>query len=202
MKFLSSAAIVHRSAPSTPLKKVGVGLFVFFLLLGCFTSCKQRQEDILAGIKKNVTKIDDNLRKYTRKEVDDLTSRVPGNVTGYYRDNEVKRVDASRFTDTNRKFTQYYFDDGMLIYAIEENYTYNKPMSYTEDVARANKDSVWYDDKKTTMQLNRYYFRKNKLIKWINANDVDMPVNDIDFINKESLIWAEAAILLKELKEQ
>jgi hypothetical protein len=180
--------------------KKSIALLV--MILTCLFSCKQRQEDILAGIKKNVGKINDNLKTYTRKEVEDLTSRTPGNVTGYYRDNEVKRVDASRFTDTSRKFTQYYFDDGMLIYVMEQNFVYNKPMTYTEEVAKANKDSVWYDDKKTRLLVNRFYFNKNKLVKWINADNTDMPVNDIDFINRESIVWAEAAILLKELKEQ
>jgi hypothetical protein len=52
------------------------------------------------------------------------------------------------------------------------------------------------------MEISRFYFYKNKLIKWIDADNSDMPVNTQEFTNKQSLLWAESAILIKELNEE
>lgn len=172
------------------------------LLIVCFSSCKRKQEDILADIKNKYAQINNKLKDYTLKQVDDITSRANGTITGYYRDDEVKKVISEQYTDTCRTFTQYYFDDGMLIFVVQQDFVYNKPVTYTEDVARSHNDTVWYDDKKTKMEISRFYFNKNKLIKWTDPQNSDMPVNNEEFTNRQSLIWAQTVILLKELKEQ
>jgi hypothetical protein len=91
----------------------------------------------------------------------------------------------------------------MLIFVTRQEYIYNKPQYYTEEKAIENNDTVWYDDKKTVLQMSRFYFNKNKLIKWIDGanNGEDVAVNKPEFTNKESSLWAETVILLKQLKE-
>jgi hypothetical protein len=91
----------------------------------------------------------------------------------------------------------------MLIYVVRQEYVYNKPQSYDEDYAKANNDTEWYDDKETRLEVSKFYFDKNKLIKWINGSNQneDVAPNDPDFTNKESSIWAETVILIKQLKE-
>jgi len=178
-------------------------LSLVLLTFFCFSACKQKQEDILTDIKKKAEEIDGSLKKYTKRQVDDLTSLTGGNITGYYRDEEVKKVYAQHFGEKGRTFTDYYFDDGMLIFIYRQEYIYNKPLYYTEELARSNNDSDWYDDKKTQLQVSRFYFHKNKLIKWIDGADSgnDVAVNKPDFTTKESSLWAETVILLKQLKE-
>ncbi len=177
-------------------------LTLLFLSLLCFSSCKRKQADILADIRKNYTEINNNLKDYTRKQVDDITSAINGSITGYYRDDEIKKINSEHYSDTCRTFSEYYFDDGMLIFIIRQNYVYNKPRTYTEEKAKANNDSVWYDDKKTRLEISRFYFDKNKLIKWLNPDNIDIPVNTAEFINMQSALWAETVILIKQLKEQ
>ncbi len=174
-------------------------LLVSFIFI---SSCKQKQENVLADIKKNYAEINAKLKDYTRKQVDDITSPGAGSITGYYRDDEIKKITAQRYTDTNRVFSDYYFEDGMLIFVVEQDFVYNKPVSYTEEVAKLNNDSVWYDDKQTRMQVSRFYFHKNKLIKWLNADNIDVPVNNSGFDNKQSELWAQAVVQIKQLKEQ
>lgn len=182
--------------------KKSLGFLVLLLVTAMsFTSCKQKQEDVLAGIKKEYTKINEKLKDYTPKRVDDITSQAGGTINGFFRDDEVKKILAEHFTDTCRTFTEYYFDDGMLIYMVKQNYVYNKPVSYTEEKAKANNDSVWYDDKKTKLEISKFFFNKNKLIKWVAPGNVDVPVNSPDFAEKESILWAETIILLKQLKD-
>ena len=175
---------------------------IIFLSLVCFSSCKRKQEDVLADIRKKYAEINNKQKDYTRKQVDDITSVGAGTISGYYRDDEVKKIVGEHFTDTCRTFTECYFDDGMLIFVVKQNFVYNKPMTYTEEKAKALGDSVWYDDKKTRMEISRYYFHKNKLIKWIDHDNADVPVNTSQFTDRQSLIWAETVILIKQLKEQ
>lgn len=175
---------------------------LLLLLVISFSSCKRKQEDILADTKKTVEEINKGLQKLTKKQVDDITSATGGTITGYYRDEEVRKIYAEHFGDKSRVFTEYYFDEGMLIYVVKQEFIYNKPQSYTEEAARSFNDTVWYDDKKTKLEISRFYFNNNKLIKWINGDNIDVPVNNPDFTDKESAIWAEAVTLIKELKEE
>ncbi|MCW3123869.1 MAG: hypothetical protein JWQ38_3361 [Flavipsychrobacter sp.] len=177
-------------------------LIILLLSVIGFASCKKKQEDVLAGIKKHTAEINNKLKDYTLKKVDDITSPGGGHISGYYRDDEIKKITAQHFSDSNRVFTDYYFDEGMLIFVLQQDFIYNRHATYTEEVARAAGDSVWYDDKKTRMEVSRFYLNENKLIKWIDAQNADVAVNSPFFPNKQSELWAQAAVLIKELKEQ
>ncbi len=177
-------------------------LSLFILLVIAFSSCKKKPEDVVASVTKNVASIDNKLNEYKAKSVDDITSKAKGTLTGYYRENEVKKIYSEHFTDTSRIFAEYYFDDGMLIYIREQNFRYNCADTITEEKAKAKNDTVWYDDKKTKLEISRFYFNKNKLVKWIVPGNKEITPATAEFIDKESILWGETVILIKELKEQ
>jgi len=56
--------------------------------------------------------------------------------------------------------------------------------------------------KKTKMETNRFYFNKNKLIKWIGNNNKDLSVSAQNFADKESELCLEALMLIKQLEEE
>jgi hypothetical protein len=170
-------------------------LIVLVFVVLAITACKKKQGDILARIGKNTEQINSKLKEYTLKQVDDIVSEEHGVVVGYFRDDEAKKVSTQHFGD-------YYFDDGMLIFVHSEDYVYNKPTTYTEEVALAANDSDWYDDKKTKLEINRYYFNDNKLIKWTGPGSNDVPVNIAEFTQREPTILAQALIALKQLKAE
>jgi len=175
----------------------------FLFLVCCSLSCKDKQPaDIIAEVNSNCKKINSSLADYKLRTVDDITHPAGGTINGYYRDEEVKKVIAEHFSDTCRTFTEAYFDDGMLIFIEEQNFVYNLPITCTEEVARAKGDSVWYDDKLTKLEISRYYFDDNKLIKWVLPGGREVSNKTSDFINRESGLWAETVVLLKQLKEE
>jgi hypothetical protein len=186
------------------MKVVRSLIVVLLALLVTFSACKKKQEDIIADTKEKKEKIEQKLNDYTSKRVDDLTykNKGAGTINGYFRDKEVKKIHAEHFTQNGRAFTDYYFDDGMLIYVLKQDYLYNRPNTYSEEVAKERGDSVWYDDKKTQLTINSYYFHKNKLIKWEGVDGNSQPVNTSDFAERESAIWAEAIILLKQVNDE
>ncbi|MES2701676.1 MAG: hypothetical protein V4649_03505 [Bacteroidota bacterium] len=172
------------------------------LLIASFSACKKKHEDSIVDIKKKFNTINSKLSDYTRRQVDDLTTKAGGTITGYYRDEEVKKIYSERFTDKDRAFTEYYFDDGMLIYVLKQEYVYNRPTYYNEEMAKQNADSVWYDDKKTRLDISRFYLSDHKLIKWIGPAGMDVAVNDPKFHQKQEELLAETIIMLKQLNEQ
>jgi len=175
---------------------------VALLAIVCFSACKHKPEDVITQANKTREDINKNLGEYKSKHVDDLTSAAPASITGYYREEELKKIYAEYFGEKDRTFTEFYFDDGMLVCVLEQDYIYNKPNTYTEEKAKQNNDTVWYDDKKTKLETSVFYFTgTNKMIKWTDAGN-DIPMGSTDFTNRESEIWAQAAVMIKELKEQ
>ena len=157
-------------------------LSLLLLVVIGFSSCKEKQEDAVANSKKRVEAVNNKLADYKSKTIDDITSRTAGTITGYYREEELKKMHAEHFSDTNRVFTDYYFDDGMLVFIQQQDFVYNKPNTYTEEKAKANNDSVWYDDKKTKLGISSFYFYKNKLVKWVMPGGNEVAPATADFI--------------------
>jgi len=125
-------------------KLVIMGLLFFVFL----SSCKEKEGDVIADIGNNYREINKHLKDYKMRRIDDPRATEGGGITGYYRDKEVKKIYSEYFGETGRIFSEYYFDDGMLILIIKQEFTYNRPAYYTEEKAKENNDSEWYDDKK------------------------------------------------------
>lgn len=175
---------------------------IAFIALIALGSCQKKQENVLASIREKREEINANLKNYITRQVDDIVSKDRGIIQGYYRDKEAKKISTQHFGREKRNFVEYYFDDGMLIYVVSQDFLYNKPNDYTEEVAAMKNDSVWYDDSKTRLEINKYYFSDNKLIKWTGPSDNDVPVNIAEFTQKEPEIIARALLALKQLKSE
>lgn len=173
--------------------------FLLVAVIVSLAACKSKPEDVIAKTKKKVAETEKKLPDLKQRTVDDITSAARGNITGYYKNDEVKKIYSEHFSDTNRVFISDYFDDGLLIYIEEDNFRYNCSDKITEQVAAENKDTVWYDDKRTKLLVSRYYFNDNKLIKWDTPPNTAM---DRSLTDKQSLLWAQTAVMLKELKDE
>ena len=198
--------MIAKSSNFEPLKRsfsfMNKLFFAFFVLLIIGVSCKKKQADVLADAKKNYEKINKQINEYTKKQVDDISSPEGGRITGYFREEEIKKMYVQHFGEKSRSFTEYYFDDGNLIYMLRQEFIYNKPNTYTEEKAKEANDSVWYDDKKTKLELSAFYFNDNNLIKWVGPGGTDIAVNTPEFVSKGPILLAEALIAMKQLKEE
>jgi len=90
----------------------------------------------------------------------------------------------------------------MLIFITKQEYVYNRPQSYTEELSKVNHDTEWYNDKKTKLQLNRYYFDKNKLIKWIVEIMQIYPLINLNLLIGNHHYGQKPIILMKQLKPE
>ncbi len=162
--------------------------------------CKKKHGDMIAAIRAEKTAINDKLKDYELIETQDAISKEPGALLGYFDGKQPYKMSSQNFGEKRRVFRDFYFDDGMLILIEEQLYLYNKPNTYTEDVARAAGDSVWYDDSKTELVVNKYYFDDNKLVKWTTKNGRDIPTNSTEFKDTQTEMLKQAILTLKQLK--
>lgn len=161
-----------------------------------------KQADAIAAAKAAKGKINKSLKNYSYREAQDMINKETGSVVGYFDDDQPAKISTQTFSETKRVFRDYYFNEGMLALVSEQLYTYNKPSTYTEAVAKAAGDSVWYDDTKTTSTTNTYFFNDNKLIKWIGPDGKDIATNSAGFTKTEPELLSQAIYALSQLQQE
>jgi hypothetical protein len=115
-------------------------------------------EIIIKGIRKEFNKINSDTSKMrVTKEDKSGQSTEGGTITKFYDGNTLKKVRLVFYGETGKSTTEYYFLNGQLFFCFEQNDHYNKPI-YEKNM-RVNKK-----------EENRFYFNKQKLIRWITDN--------------------------------
>lgn len=84
---------------------------------------------------------------------------------GYFDSKELKKVDVKAYGETFRALEVFYFSDGELIYATSTILRYIRPIGFEkEDPGFGFENPV--NDEIGSIEENKYYFHKDKLIKW------------------------------------
>ncbi|GAA4469172.1 hypothetical protein GCM10023093_28130 [Nemorincola caseinilytica] len=178
-------------------------IITVMLLCGLvFAGCKKKKGDIVAYAMEERARIEKKLKEFSIRQADDVISKEKGALIGYFDGDVPQKVSSQNFGSRSRTFRTYYFSDGMLILVEEQRYVYNMPVTYTEDVARAQGDSVWYDDSKTVLEKNYYYLDDNQLVKWIDEEGHDIPANNAEFVQMQPELLSQAIYALKQLEEK
>ena len=177
-------------------------LLVLMLSVAVFTSissCKKNivnEDDILKYCKE----INENLATYQLKSMDGYPEPEKSKINAYYKGELLKLIIEEYYTDTCRTFTNYYINKNELIYVYKEKYLYNKPVYYTQDSAKALNDTVWYDDKKTVLKTDYYYFANDKLKKWVNNQNKTILATDITFTQQQDELLGNCMFIMRMLK--
>jgi len=178
------------------MKKI-TGLVVFIIL--SFTACKiDDQGDIM----KVFNKINADIPKYKHKTID-MTgiTRDGGTITGFYDGKELKKAMVEFYFDTGRDISEYYYDDGALALMVIQKYHYNRPYYYDEERARANNDTIWYDDSKSEVKTIRCYFKDGDMIKWVDENKLSRQPDSHEFTQQQKRSLSDSKRLKKMLDE-
>jgi hypothetical protein len=156
---------------------------LFLVVVTCFSACR---EDNVAPEQEKCKKIMHDLPTYKQKSID-LSGRIQqnGTIMGYFDGKDLKMAVATSFSQTGRREENYFFHNNHLIAVHQEDYTYNKPQYITEEVAKTTGDSTWYDDAKTIMKTNWFYYYNDHLVKWIDTQGKIVSDNDKRFDYKE-----------------
>ncbi len=91
-----------------------------------------------------------------------------GEIKAYYDDTVLRKVIATYYGEAGKKVVDYYFWDKSIFFIFVQDYKYNSPVYVTEDMPEAGVEA--YDESKTKIFENRYYFTQNKLIRWLDSD--------------------------------
>src|SRR5688500_9058333 len=142
-----------------PFDKHLVLLLITFAFIG--TGFTQQKADIIKQIKvefQNINK-DKSLKKVTLDN-EEFLENMPdggGELSGYYRKGEIKKVSQWVGLSNGNEIKEYYFKNGKLIFV------YEKFNSFIFNSTKQELDRI----KSETTFVGRYYFNNNKLIDYI-----------------------------------
>jgi len=144
------------------------------------------QNEQISEIKSLFKETLNNKSSYQYKSVDDFeNSTEGGNLKGFYEQNELKLIEAFYYGHMGKAEQQFYVENDEVYFVFIKNFRYNAPPTVSE-----------YDDNKTRLEEDRYYFWNNKMIRWINQNSEHVNVDSDAFQDKEKdmLEWIESTM--------
>ncbi len=177
------------------MKKATLAITIIFIFFTSFIKA-QTQEQNIHKILKTRNNIESHLASYQKKSIQWDEEEEGANGTAYYKKDTLKMFHVVWGGETGKKEIYYYFDKGKLIFQLDRDYQYNRPIYYTKKMAAENNDTEAYDPKKTTILEQHYLFDNEKLIRWVDNHKRVIPTKE--FGNTGIRLIAE----MKELTEK
>ncbi|WMI68179.1 hypothetical protein [Mangrovimonas sp. YM274] len=182
------------------MTKILTILIVLFLCSPCIA---QINDSIVAEIKKSYSEIRNNINSYDSKLINESEETIEsGQVTGYYKNGELKYIQVIGLGETGKIQTEYYFKNEKLIFVFDQNFSYNRPIYWDKKTAEENGDDEVFDSKKTTVIKDWYYFNDEKLFLWIDneKNKVDLTLGTNTIVGRGLI--AHCYKLINDLKNK
>ena len=162
-------------------------VILIFLIFGVGIINAQTSDSAISDIRKEYQVIRQNLSTYDTTIISLLVeSTERGQGVAYWDATKIKLIEVVWWGEMGKRKVQYYFDGGQLFFAISRDYEYNRPIYWDEERAKEIGDKASFDEKKTEIRENRFYFQDGKLIRWINENNKEENIDSPAATKKES----------------
>jgi hypothetical protein len=150
--------------------KSTLAIFLIFL----FSYCESQSiNDEINSIKKEVRKINNDQTLHI-DSIDLIGESTDGGVLLIFKDKNQrqKKIIAKYYCETGKNVKEFYIKNEKLLFCLAQLYIYNRPYYWDETHAKENGDSEVFDDKKTIIEMNRYYFdSKGDLVQMIDKTN-------------------------------
>ena len=152
------------------MKKITMMLTMAGVILTLLGAAAAQSTDPIDSIRQHYAKINQNVKLYRRvKKNLSGFSAEGGELIAYFHGPTVMKMTATFFGETGRSNEEYYFWDGKLIFILSTESHYNKPLS--GKVARKIE--------------NRFYFKDDKLIRWLDENGKEVASDSAEYAPKQ-----------------
>jgi hypothetical protein len=127
-------------------------------------------EDPIASIRQHYTQINGKAARYrkVKKELSGFSAEG-GTLLAYLDGPNIMKIAATFFGETGRTSEDYYYWDGKLIFVLRRESRYSKPLS----------------GKVVATTENRFYFKDDKLIRWIDENGKQPSSDTSEYADKQ-----------------
>lgn len=150
-------------------------MFILCALISVSTLCAGspllQAQDPTESVREHYASINKNVPLYRRvKKKLAGFSGEGGELVAYFHGPSVMKMVATFFGETGKAIEEYYFWNGQLIFVFRTDHSYDKPL--TGKVV-----------KKTE---SRFYFKDDKLIRWLEENGKEVPSDSTEYTGKQS----------------
>lgn len=144
---------------------------ILVFLSGAYSSHAQSPDSLKKAIRTKYQAIRSDLKSFDTVIIDVWNeSTEGGQTTGYFKKKNLKLIESVSFGEKEKNELELYFENGLLFFVYEKHYTYNRPIYWGEKHMKENNDTSTFDPKKTIVAEDRYYFHREKLIRWLDTN--------------------------------
>ncbi|MDK2978222.1 MAG: hypothetical protein PWP52_936 [Bacteroidales bacterium] len=159
---------------------------------------ESEENDIVIDIRKKFTEIENNCNtsyKRTSKDLNDYSTE--GGYVSIFSDNEqIRKAKTTFYGETGKAITEYYFWDNKVFFIFRQNYRYNSPIYITEDTEEGFEA---YDENKTKIYEDRYYFLNETLVRWIDENNEKVDRQSSSFNEKQKAILEDIEFIKSKI---
>lgn len=128
------------------------------------------QADPIESIRQHYANINQNVARYRRvKKNLSGFSAEGGELVAYFHGPSVMKMVATFFGETGRAAEEYYFWNGQLIFVLHTENRYDKPFG-----------------KVVKKVENRFYFKDEKMIRWLDENGKEVASDSAEYAPKQS----------------
>lgn len=150
----------------------------FFFLTSNFLFA-QDKDSLIKDIRGKYAEIRANLKCYSTTMMEIWgESTEGGQATAYYDNGDLKLIEVLWLGETGKNQIEYYFNDGKLIFAFDQDFDYNRPIYWDDKTAKENGDNEAFDPKKTAVKEDRYYFYNEKLFLWLDNDKKEQDLTE------------------------
>lgn len=158
------------------------------------------KQKIIFDIEEDFSEINSNINAYKIVKKDIFGKSTEGGDAIYYFDNKnLKKIIETYYGEMGQLIREYYYKDGQLFFVLNQDHEYNRPMYWDEKTARENNDDEFFDQNKSKILEERYYFLENKLVIWLDNEKKEVKNSRDVFKEKESEIIEDSQKLKEKL---
>jgi hypothetical protein len=138
----------------------------------------------LKPIRANFKRINE-ITEWTSVDKRNLNQSTEGGAATYYfLQDTLLKVVAIHFGETGKNIQEFYTRNGQLSFVFEQQYQYNRPITWDSIAMQENNDTETFDIDKSEIIEERSYFENGDLIRQINNQDCGSPFAE-DYLKEE-----------------
>jgi len=136
----------------------------------------------IADIRKEYQTVRGALSAYTQEAVELDGYSTEGGTAKAFRDakGNIRLIRVELCGESGKVFEEYYYRNGLLLFAFYEHHRYNVPFNVSKETAKELGIEP-FDPKKTKITEDRYYFDKGTMIKWLDEEKKDVEIKSKEF---------------------
>lgn len=155
--------------------------------LAFISNSSHADDSAVFAIRKEYQRIQQALPAFKTETVELEDYALEGADAKAYRDKtgNIRLIKAGLFHESGKEYKNFYYHNGVLIFALYITHRYNQHTGITPEIAKKEGIEEAFDPKKTLITEDRYYFSNNRMVRWIDENKKEVNLNSKEFKDNE-----------------